>query len=84
MDNFSKQELIIRKTKYACKNCGKNFIIDEGDDFNKFKALLDQHLKQCTCQHLWSDWNTTNLGTWPDYEPFTSRICSKCQKQEIL
>lgn len=72
---------------HTCSKCGKkfNFIDDSIDDSTDFiNSTLSEHTKQCDCEHSWTAWGTVNLGTWPDYEPYTTRECNKCGKKESI
>jgi len=76
-------EKIIINNIYTCSKCGKKFnFIDAQTDF--ISSTLSAHTKQCDCDHSWTDWATVNLGTWPDYEPYTTRECNKCGKKESI
>lgn len=66
---------------YTCENCGKKIRFSGSLD-GEAKLYLDRHFAQCTCNHQWTKWVTTNLGTWPDYEPYSTRECTICGKKE--
>lgn len=73
---FKKIDKIHKYSVYVCPSCNKE--INAGS-----LEFMENHYKTCACNHTFSEWSTMNLGTWPDYEPHTSRRCSKCNHSEV-
>jgi len=76
-------EEIITHQIHTCSKCNKAFrFYLESEKY--ISECLSKHTKECDCMHSWTAWKTANLGTWPDYEPYTTRYCEKCNKKEIM
>ena len=85
MSNFPLEKFTIHKVRYTCGRSNKVFTADDtAEAIAYLSATAEKHEAQCKCIHRWTEWSTSNLGTWPDYEPFTSRTCKRCGKEEIL
>jgi len=81
--NYKSTELVEVKQVHTCLKCGKRFIFTD-ESLEEIQSALEKHTKQCDCNHQWSAWATSNLGTWPDYEPYTRRDCIKCGKTDVM
>lgn len=79
---FTKFTEKIEVQVYTCDNCGKRFKFGNNEKDGEIGSHLEKHSVQCTCNHQWTKWVTTNLGTWPDYEPYSTRECTICGKKE--
>jgi len=80
--SYTRTEEIVVYETLTCIKCGKRFRFTNNES-EYAKSKMKEHTLQCDCLHDWSDWSTFNIGTWPDYEPYSVRYCSKCNKKEV-
>lgn len=84
LEKFKTEEEIIRNTIWICKSCDERIRMREQASDESLKKYVLSHLKTCECDHDFSDWKESNMGTWPEIDMMTWRTCSKCGHKEHL